>query len=70
MNRTLLFLLLLALGKPAEKVVLESVKPGGDTKFWRDAAGVHHVPKRSLEEYFLAITEGASDVGTPLPRRK
>lgn len=27
------------------------------------------VPKRSLEEYFLAITEGASDVGTPLPRR-
>ena len=28
------------------------------------------VPKRSLEEYFLTITEGASEVGTALPRRK
>ena len=48
-------LLVLALGKPMEKVVLESVKPGGDIKYWRDAGGVHHVPKRSLDELILEL---------------
>lgn len=43
-------LLVLALGKPKEKVVLEPVGPDGDIKYWRDADGVHHVPKRALEE--------------------
>lgn len=41
--------LVIALGKPAEKVVLEPIKDG-DIKYWRDDQGVHHVPKRSLEE--------------------
>ena len=39
----------LALGKPKEQVVLEEMQ-GDDFKYWRDAAGVHHVPKRSTEE--------------------
>jgi len=39
----------IALGKPAEKVVLEEMK-AGDIKYWRDENGVHHVPKRPLEE--------------------
>jgi nitroreductase len=43
-------LLVLALGKPKEKVVIESVAQDGDVKYWRDAQGVHHVPKRSLDE--------------------
>jgi hypothetical protein len=46
-------LLILALGKPKETVVLEDVGPDGDTKYYRDAEDVHHVPKRSLEELVL-----------------
>jgi nitroreductase len=47
-------LLVLALGKPGEKVVIEEIGSTGDIKYWRDDAGVHHVPKRSLEEILLA----------------
>lgn len=42
----------LALGRPAEKVVLEDMK-GDDCKYWRDADDVHHVPKRPLNELIL-----------------
>jgi nitroreductase len=47
-------LLILALGKPAEKVVLEEVGPDGDIKYYRDAEDVHHVPKRTLDELILS----------------
>lgn len=46
-------LLVLALGKPKEQVVLEPLGPDGDIKYWRDAEQVHHVPKRSLEELII-----------------
>jgi nitroreductase len=39
----------IALGKPAEKVVVDSMKDG-DIKYWRDEQGAHHVPKRSLND--------------------
>lgn len=45
--------LVLALGKPAEKVVLEDLEPGGDIQYWRDENDIHHVPKRKLEELIL-----------------
>jgi hypothetical protein len=43
-------LLVLALGKPKETVIVENVGPDGDIKYWRDSQAVHHVPKRSLDE--------------------
>lgn len=46
-------LLVVALGKPREKVVIDPVGPEGDIKYFRDAEGVHHVPKRSLEALIL-----------------
>lgn len=46
-------LLVIALGKPAEKVVLEPLGPDGSIKYYRDEEGVHHVPKRSLDEIIV-----------------
>ncbi len=47
-------LLVLALGRPHETVVLEEVAPGGNIKYWRDEAGVHHVPKRRLQDIIIS----------------
>jgi len=46
-------LLVVAIGKPKEIVVIEPLGPNGDIKYWRDENGVHHVPKRSLEELIV-----------------
>ena len=39
----------LALGKPAETVLLHDLE-GDDIRYWRDPEGNHHVPKRKTEE--------------------
>ena len=49
----LMIRLVLALGEPAESVVLEDIEPEGDIRYWRDEKGVHHVPKRKLEELII-----------------
>jgi nitroreductase len=46
-------LLVIALGKPREEVRIEELPAGGDIRYWRDGSGVHHVPKRPLEEIIL-----------------
>jgi nitroreductase len=45
-------LLILALGKPVEKVVIDEIRDG-DVKYWRDSDQNHHVPKRSLSELII-----------------
>ncbi len=48
-------LLVLALGKPAEEIVIEPLGDEGSINYWRDNRGVHHVPKRSLGEIILEL---------------
>jgi nitroreductase len=47
-------LLVIALGYPAETVVMDTIKDG-DCKYWRDTDGIHHVPKRAMEEIILDL---------------
>lgn len=42
--------LVLALGRPIEDVRLVEVPEDGSIKYYRDEAGVHYVPKRSLQD--------------------
>ena len=46
-------LLVLALGKPKEQVIIEPIGRSGDVKYWRDSLGVHHVPKRALNDIIV-----------------
>jgi nitroreductase len=48
-------LLVIALGKPAEKVIVDALKEGMDIQYWRDEKDRHHVPKRELDELILDI---------------
>ena len=47
-------LMVVALGRPGETVVMEdAVADAASTDYWRDEQGVHHVPKRTLEQVLL-----------------
>ncbi len=46
-------LFVLALGRPKETVVIETVRLTGNVKYWRDSERIHHVPKRPLNEIII-----------------
>jgi nitroreductase len=48
-------MLVIALGAPAEAAVIDSVGTDGSIRYWRDENGVHHVPKRSLDDIILDV---------------
>ncbi len=45
--------LVVAIGKPDEKIVLTQIDPGQSTDYYRDENDVHYVPKRKLEDIVL-----------------
>ena len=46
-------LLVLALGKPKEKIILDTLEPEESHKYWRDKDMNHHVPKRRLDDIII-----------------
>jgi len=46
-------LLVIAIGKPKEVVVIDEINVGEDVKYWRDESQVHHVPKYKLADVVL-----------------
>ncbi len=49
-------LVVIAMGYPKEKVILESVGSDGNVRYWRDDDGNHHVPKRRLEDIIVTTS--------------
>ncbi|MFW5689119.1 MAG: hypothetical protein ACOC1U_06035 [Spirochaetota bacterium] len=49
--------LVIALGRPVERVVIDEAAPGTKIDYYREPDGTHHVPKRGLGEIILAQHE-------------
>ena len=45
----------IALGRPGERIVIEEIGPDGDIRYWRDESGIHHVPKRALDDIIVKV---------------
>lgn len=46
-------MLILAIGKPTEKIVIVDIKEGESTKYYRDEEDTHYVPKRMMKDIIL-----------------
>ncbi|MBN2143215.1 MAG: nitroreductase family protein [Candidatus Aureabacteria bacterium] len=47
-------LLIIALGKPKEQIIIEPIPSDGNIKYWRDHNQIHHVPKRRLDDIIVS----------------
>lgn len=56
-SETFDILLVLAIGKPKEQIVIENVGPDNDIRYWRDEQDFHHVPKRSARDIIVSAFE-------------
>ena len=50
---TIVPMLIVAFGKPDEKIVITEIENGQSTQYYRDEQDVHYVPKRKLEDIVL-----------------
>jgi len=48
-------LFVIAIGRPAENVIIEEISIDDDIKYYRDENSNHHVPKRRLENIIIGI---------------
>ena len=46
-------LMVIALGKPVETVVIDQMEEHDSVRYFRDAHNIHHVPKRMVEDILL-----------------
>jgi nitroreductase len=46
-------LMVIAIGKPVETVVIDQMGNNDSVRYFRDANGIHHVPKRVVEDILL-----------------
>lgn len=54
-------LLAIALGRPAETVVIDQAAPGEPLSYYRDGNDIHHVPKRMVDELMLTPAPPAGE---------
>lgn len=47
-------MLIIALGKPKEKIVIKEINNGDDTNYYRDESDTHFVPKRKLADVLIS----------------
>ena len=50
-------LMVIALGRAAETIVIDLIDAGGDIRYWRDKYGIHHVPKRKASDVLVTGDE-------------
>lgn len=50
---TFSLLMVIALGKPVETVVIDQMSDHDSVRYFRDANGIHHVPKRVVDDVVL-----------------